>query len=114
MLTFPPMVRIFLCREVVDMRKSFDGLSGCVEHLMKADPLSGHLFVFFNRRRTQVKILMWDRTGYCLYCKRLELGRYSWDAQEYIEGSLEMAQLMLILEGIDLNAARHRKRFRLP
>jgi transposase len=114
MLTFPPTVRIFLCREVVDMRKSFDGLSGCVGQLMKADPLSGHLFVFFNRRRTQVKILMWDRTGYCLFCKRLEQGRFSLDTKEYTEGSLEMAQLMLILEGIDLSAARHRKRFRLP
>jgi transposase len=71
MLTFPPTVRIFICRQAVDLRKSYDGLSGCVEQVIGADPLSGHLFVFFNRRRTQVKILMWDRSGFCLFCKRL-------------------------------------------
>ena len=113
MLTFPSTVRVFLCNQHVDMRKSYDGLCGCVETIIGADSLSGHLFVFFNRRRTQVKILMWDRTGYCLYCKRLEKGRFSYDAADGSR-AIEMPELMLILEGIDLHGARRRKRFRLP
>lgn len=67
MLSFPPTVQVHIAHEPVDMRRSYDGLSGCVEQLLHADPLSGHLFVFFNRRRTQVKILVWDRNGYCIY-----------------------------------------------
>jgi len=55
MLSFPPTVRVFICREPVDMRKSYDGLAGCAEQLLSADPLSVHLFVFFNRRATMVK-----------------------------------------------------------
>jgi transposase len=110
-LTFPPTVRIYLCREAIDMRKSYDGLSGCVQERIGADPLSGHLFVFFNRRRTQVKVLMWDRTGYCLYCKRLERGRFTYaDAGSMVD----MPQLQMILEGIDLGGAHRRRRFRLP
>jgi transposase len=66
MLSFPPTVRVYIANDAVDLRKSYDGLSGCVEYLLHADPLSGHLFVFFNRKRTQVKILVWDRTGYCI------------------------------------------------
>ena len=113
MLTFPPTVRVFMCDQPVDLRKSFDGLSGCVEQIIGADPLSGHLFVFFNRRRTQVKILVWDRTGYCLWCKRLEQGRFS--AMKDNRGkACTLPELMLILEGIDLTGARYRKRFSLP
>ena len=71
MLSFPPTVQVHIAREAVDMRRSYDGLSGCVEQLLHADPLSGHLFVFFNRRRTQVKILVWDRNGYCIYANQV-------------------------------------------
>jgi transposase len=113
MLTFPSTVRIFVCRQTVDMRKSYDGLSGSVEQIIGADPLSGHLFVFFNKRRTQVKILMWDRTGYCIYAKRLERGRFVFEEATCDQG-LQMPQLMLILEGIDLRGARQRRRFHLP
>ena len=113
MLSFPPTVRVFLCRETVDLRKSYDGLSGCVEQTIGADPLSGHLFVFFNRKRTQVKILMWDRTGYCLYCKRLERGRFSLEDGAGA-GDFELARLQLVLEGIDLRGSRQRSRYHLP
>lgn len=110
MLSFPPTVRIFIAREPVDMRKSYDGLSGCVEQLLHADPLSGHLFVFFNRRSNQVKILVWDRTGYCIYGKRLERGRFTF---RYDETPVDFARLLLVLEGIDLAGARQRMRFSL-
>lgn len=114
MLSFPPTIRAFVCVEPVDMRKSFDGLCGCAEHIVKADPLSGHLFVFFNRRRHMVKILMWDRTGFCIYSKRLEAGRFHWCVGEP-HGSVEVdfPRLLLILEGIDLSYSRQRKRYRL-
>jgi transposase len=107
MLSFPPTVQVHVANEAVDMRKSYDGLSGCVEQILGADPLSGHLFVFFNRKRTQVKILVWDRSGYCIYGKRLELGRFSVPAR----GAFDYARLLLVLEGIDLTGARQRKRF---
>ena len=109
MLSFPPTVQVHIAREAVDMRKSYNGLSGCVEQLLGADPLSGHLFVFFNRRRTQVKILVWDRNGYCVYSKRLELGRF-FIPEETIS---DFPRLLLVLEGIELSGARQRKRFSL-
>lgn len=114
MLTFPPTVRAFVCTQVVDLRKSFDGLAGCVESVLRADPLSGHLFVFFNRRCNLVKVLVWDRTGFCVYSKRLESGRFS--RPPGCGGScveIDFARLLLILEGIDLVDARQRKRFRI-
>jgi len=112
MFTFPATVRVFFCSQWVDLRKSFDGLAGCVQQILHADPLSGHLFVFLNRRRTLVKVLMWDRSGYCLFCKRLERGRFvPADAQTVNTG--EAARLQLMLEGIDLRGARQRARFAL-
>ena len=113
MLTFPGTVRIFICRSPVDMRKSYTGLSGCVQQVLKLDPLSGHLFVFFNRRRSQVKILLWDRTGYCIYGKKLEQGKFSYQEMD-TNKALSMPELLLILEGIDLGGAVYRKRYSLP
>ena len=115
MLSFPPTVRVYLCNQPVDMRKSYNGLCGCVEQLLGADPLSGHLFVFFNRKRTMVKILVWDRTGFCLYCKRLEQGRFQIGAHESptTKSSVDFARLLLLLEGLDLREARQRKRYAL-
>lgn len=110
MLSFPPTVQVYIAREPVDMRKSYDGLSGCVEQLLAADPLSGHLFVFFNRRANQVKILVWDRSGYCIYSKRLEQGRFFHPVDA---APTDFARLLLVLEGIDLAGARQRKRFSL-
>lgn len=108
MLSFPPTVQVHIAHDPVDMRKSYDGLSGCVEQLLNADPLSGHLFVFFNRSRTQVKILVWDRSGYCIYGKRLEQGRFSVPQRDTVT---DFVRLLLVLEGIDLAGARQRKRF---
>jgi transposase len=107
MLSFPPTVRIYISRDPVDMRKSYDGLCGCVEEKLHADPLSGHLFVFFNRRANQVKILVWDRNGFCLYGKRLSRGRFSYRSEE---PEIDFARLILVLEGIELAGARQRKR----
>jgi transposase len=112
MLSLPPSVRIFVALEATDMRKSFDGLAGEVRRLIEQDPLSGHLFVFFNRRRTMVKVLYWDRNGFCLVAKRLERGTFRLpDANESGAVEMEAMELGLILEGIDLRGARRRLRW---
>lgn len=69
-------IRVHLYGQPVDMRKSFDGLYALTRHGLGQDPLSGRLFVFINRRATQMKVLYWDRTGFCLWAKRLEQGRF--------------------------------------
>jgi len=69
-------VRVHLYGRPVDMRKSFDGLYALARHGVGQDPLSGHLFVFINRRATQMKVLYWDRSGFCIWAKRLESGRF--------------------------------------
>jgi transposase len=114
MLSFPATVKVYACASAIDLRKSFDGLCGCVEQLIGVDPLSGHMFVFFNKRATMVKVLAWDRTGFCIWCKRLETGKFSTASINASGSSIELPELMLILEGIDLTGARRRKRFRLP
>ena len=111
MLMAPNSVRVFLCLAPTDMRRSFDGLAAAAEQVMRADPLSGHLFVFRSRRGDRVKILYWDRDGYALWYKRLEKGvfRFPLDAAESKEVSA--ADLGLILEGIDLRTVKRQKRF---
>jgi len=115
MLSLPPSVRIFIGIEPLDMRKSFDGLANATRHVLEQDPLSGHLFVFFNRSRTMMKSLYWDRGGYCLIAKRLERGTFrlpKTDGSGRLE--LESVELTLILEGIDLAGAKRRKRWQPP
>lgn len=90
------------------MRKSFDSLAALTSQTLHQNPLSGHLFVFFNRPRNRAKILFWDRTGYCLYYKRLEAGTFSVPDGP---ASLSMPELVLILEGIELAGARRKERF---
>jgi transposase len=112
-------VRIFVCTKPADLRKSFDGLSGMVQEFLGQDPLSGHLFLFFNKRRDRAKILLWDRDGFLLVYKRLEAGTFqsldSTPRTEQLSGSasleLSVTDLTLILSGIDLTTARRRKRY---
>jgi transposase len=99
------------------MRKAYDGLSGEVREYLKQDPLSGSMFVFMNRARNRMKILVWERHGFWLLCKRLEAGRFqAVTPQNSTDTSavLTYEQLLLIIEGIDLHSVRHRKRFALP
>ena len=76
MLTLPSSVRIYVAAEPVDLRRGFDGLAAATRSLMGADPMNGHVFVFLNRRRNRIKLLVWDRTGYLLVYKRLERGTF--------------------------------------
>lgn len=93
------------------MRKGLDGLSGLVIDLIDEDPQSGHLFVFFNRRRDRMKSLVWDGSGYWMLCKRLEHGRFQiFDRVGVSRTAFELSStdLALLLDGIDLRGARRR------
>jgi transposase len=113
-LSLPATLRIFLAVEPADMRKGFDGLSQLVRERIAQDPLSGHLYVFRNRRRDRIKILYWDRGGLALWYKRLEKGTFRFP--EAVDGRVEVtpAEMAAILEGIDLRGARRLPRFALP
>lgn len=117
MLSLPPSVRLFVARGVTDMRKSFDTLAALVIEVIDEDPMSGHLFLFINRRRNRAKILWWDRSGYCLLAKRLERGQFRvFDQALGKAGAFEIsaAELSLILEGIDLRGATRRRSYYDP
>lgn len=108
--------RYFLYRTATDMRKGFDGLSGLVRNELAMDPLSGDVFIFLNRRRTHMKLLVWEATGFVVYYKRLERGRFEYPNLDESKESLSISwrQLMLIIQGIELSSVRQRKRFSLP
>ena len=112
MLSLPPSVRIYFATELTDMRKGTDGLRALVEGTLEKDPYTGHLFVFIGKSRDKAKVLFWNRSGFVLYLKRLEQGRFqrpSVDRQrKHVE--LEPAQLAMLLDGIDLNARRLARR----
>lgn len=103
-------IRVRLYGEPVDMRKSFNGLYALTRHELKADPLSGELFVFVSRRAVQMKVLYFDRSGFCIWTKRLEAGRFISDWREVKTRTLDWTGLKLLLEGIE--PARVRKRYR--
>lgn len=114
MLTLPPAVRVYVAAEPVDIRKSFDGLSAAVREVLRQEPLSGHLFVFRNRRGDRLKILFWDRNGWALFYKRLERGTFQLPSEvprDAVHVEMEAAELALMLEGIDLRGARRRPRW---
>jgi transposase len=113
MIMLPSAVRIFLCTRPVDLRKSFDGLTGLVRDCFEQDPLSGHLFLFLNRRRDRLKILYFDRDGLAIWYKRLEAGSFQMPQVTEDGVELQPAQLAMLLSGIDLRTARQRKRFQL-
>jgi len=107
----PPSVRIFVASQPVDFRLSFDRLAAWTQEQLQGDPFSGHLFVFCNRRGDRVKILYWDRTGYCQFYKRLEKGTFRLPSSAQSSVELEWAELALLLEGIELEGARRRPRW---
>ena len=114
MLILPSSVRVFVAREPVDFRRSHDGLCGVVVDVLERDPTSGHLFVFFNKRRDRIKLLMYDGTGLWLFYKRLEHGVF--EPATHLDGvqpgiEIDMARLQMLLQGIDLRKSRIRHRF---
>lgn len=115
MIALSAQTRVYLAKAATDMRKSFRGLLALTECVLQQQPASGHLFVFLNRRRDLMKILYWDGSGYCIWYKRLECGRFQLPpalaGAEATGLELSSAQLSLILQGIDLASARQRLRF---
>ena len=113
MLNLPASTRIFVCSQSVDMRKSFDGLSGIVQTHFGQNPLSGHLFVFFSKRRDRMKILAWDIDGFVLYYKRLERGTYTWvgDLNLGSQSEILVADFSLVLAGNNPVHVKRQKRF---
>jgi transposase len=114
MLTLPPAVRIWCATAPTDLRRGFDGLAGLVRSHLHADPLSGHLFVFFNRKADRLKVLYWDRDGLCLWYKRLEQGRFHFPAAGAASLELTPGQLQMILDGVDVERVRRFKRYQRP
>lgn len=113
MITIASTSRIFVFTEPTDMRKSFNGLSGIVAEHFQVELLSGHLFLFFNRRCDCVKLLAWDRDGLSIWYKRLELGTFELAPLRGEGVSLEIdhVKLSMLLSGIDIASAKRRKRF---
>jgi hypothetical protein len=115
----PAAVRVFLCTKPTDMRKGFDGLQDMVREFLEQDPLSGHLFLFINRRRDRIKLLWWDRDGLVIWYKRLEAGTFQQLDPSTAAGrssgaagiELSTTDLALLLTGVDLASARRRKRY---
>lgn len=112
MLLISEHQRYFVHVGSTDMRKGFDTLCGLVRSDMNLDPMSGDMFIFFNRSRTHIKILLWDRDGYAIYCKRLERGTYELP-HEKTDGTISVSAqtLALILQGIVLSSVKRKKRF---
>jgi transposase len=116
MLNFPPAVRIWLGAAPVDLRKSFDGLAEQVRQHLSNDPLSGHVFVFRNKRGDRVKLLYWDEDGFVIVYKRLEEGTFRWPAVAAGQPSvaLRAAELAMLLDGIDWQKAQRGRRYHRP
>ena len=99
MIQITPHIKIYLCRDAIDFRKGIDGISGVCRRVLEKDPFSGSLFIFRNRRRTTLKMLLYDGQGFWLFVKRLSKGRFQWwpgsECQDII--NLSVAQLQLLI-----------------
>ncbi len=105
-------IRVQLYGQPCDMRRSFDGLQAVVRHGLGGDPTDGGLYVFVNRRATQMRVLYFDRSGFCIWAKRLEAGRFISDWSQVRTREMDWTGLKLLLEGIE--PGKQRKRYRLP
>ena len=109
MMFLPRAVRVYVATAPCNLRKSFEGLSNEVRAVLAEDPLSGHVFVFLNRRRTQVKLLLWTRGGFTVVHKRLERGAFTFPRQVTAEATrveVDVHELSMLLEGIDVTRTR--------
>ena len=97
-----PGLKVYIATGVTDLRKSIDGLSMLVVDYLELDAFSGHLFAFCNRKRDMVKVLYWDRNGFCLWHKRLEQGRFIWPDTPEDVLTIEIRQLNWLMEGLSL------------
>jgi transposase len=117
MILLPRAVKVYFATGPVSLRKSFDGLSAEVRAVLGRDPLSGHVFVFLNRRKTQVKLLVWTRGGFTIVHKRLERGTFAFP-ERVKDGAtsvvIDVHELGMLLEGIDVKRGRTSRRWEPP
>lgn len=113
MMTLPASVRLFVATEAIDMRKGIDALRLLAQNVVREDPLSGHIFLFVNRRRNVLKALWWDRTGFVVLMKRLERGTFSMPCGTATDRRVEIdvSELHLLLEGFDGAAVKRARRW---
>ena len=102
MLSLLPGMKVYLAIGITDMRKAINGLSILVEGQMELDPFAGHLFGFCNRKRDIIKILYWDRSGFCLWQKRLEKERFRWPESEADVLTIENRELSWLIDGLSI------------
>jgi len=116
MISFSLPSQIYIANKSTDFRKCFDGLCGEILSFLQLDPLSGALFVFYNKRRDRLKMIVWDTDGFWLFYKRLERGTFEIPERQSDAASVALTaeQLHLILCGIELSSVRKRKRFVRP
>jgi len=116
-ILIPRAVRVYFATQPVNLRKSFEGLSNEVREVLRQDPLSGHVFVFLNRRKNHVKLLVFTRGGFTVVHKRLERGQFTFPAR-VVEGvasvAIDIHELAMLLEGIDVRRARSSARWEPP
>lgn len=104
--------RFFLYKQAVDMRKSFDALSGIVSADMSKDALSGDVFVFVGKSRDKIKLLVWEKGGFVLYYKRLESGTFHLPKSQ--QSNLTYSELCLLIEGVEVEVKHRHKRYVRP
>ncbi len=117
MLLLSRAVHVYVATAPCNLKKSFEGLTNEVRQVLAKDPLSGHVFVFLNRRKTQVKLLLWTRGGFTIVTKRLERGTFTFPARVTPEASsveVDVHELSMLLEGIDVTRARTSRRWEPP
>lgn len=114
MILIPRAVRVYFATQATNLRRSFEGLSNEVREVLRHDPLTGHVFVFLNRRKTQVKLLVYTRGGFTIVHKRLERGRFTFPARvtaSIASVEIDVHELAMLLEGIDVGHSRTSERW---
>jgi transposase len=116
MQAFSTQHQYYWYRRPTDMRKSFNGLSGLVCNEMQQSPTNGSVFIFVNKRRDKIKLLVWDRSGFVIYYKSLEQGTFDLPrfGADQVSMSIKWEELVMILEGVKLDSIHRKKRFRYP
>jgi transposase len=116
-ILIPRAVRVYFATQPVSLRKSFDGLVNEIRHALGHDPLGGHVFVFLNRRRNQVKLIVWTRGGFTIVHKRLERGTFTFPSRvagDATSIAIDVHELAMLLEGIDVSRAKVKPRWEPP
>ncbi len=117
MLLLSRAVQVYVATAPCNLKKSFEGLTNEVRQVLAKDPLSGHVFVFLNRRKTQVKLLLWTRGGFTIVTKRLERGTFTFPARittDVASVRVDVHELSMLLEGIDVARGRTSRRWEPP